>query len=59
MGGEKKLIFFFNHKYLGEERESQDEPGGVLKTTLRVNENTMGLEFGETCVILLGHLKMM
>jgi hypothetical protein len=35
-----------------------DEPGSILKTTIRVNENTMGWEFGDRSVILLGHLKM-
>jgi hypothetical protein len=60
-GGEKKTDFFFfnDQKYLGEERESQDEPGSILMTTIRANGNTMGLEFGGACVILLGHLKMM
>ena len=40
------------------ERELQDEQGGILKTTLRVNESTMGWKLGDMSVILLGHLKM-
>ena len=49
---------FFEQKYLGKERELQDEQGSILKTTLRVNESTMGWKLGDMSVILLGHLKM-
>ena len=33
--------------WVGKERELQDEQGNILKTTLRVNESTMGWKLGD------------